>query len=211
MKKVEQILEESNSIQLFAENYFNYLSQLLQELDKDSISAFAQEIEKARQGRNTIFFIGNGGSAATASHMVNDFGTDIKKRTDTLKPFRVLSLNDNAAVVLAVANDSGYDKVFINQLRVLYRPGDKLVAISASGNSANLVNAAQWVKSRGGTVISFVGFDGGKLKEISDISIHVKTMNGEYGPVEDIHLILGHLVSYWAQHQILKSQKVEAV
>lgn len=211
MNTIERMLQDSDDIGQFAKKYFNYVSQLFNDMDLDAFGLFVQEMEKARQDRNIIFFIGNGGSAATASHMVNDFGTDIRKRTKTTMPFRVVSLNDNPAVMLAVANDDGYDQIFINQLRVLYHPGDKLVAVSASGNSPNLIHAAQWVKSQGGTVMSFVGFDGGKLKLISDIAIHVKSAKGDYGPVEDIHLILDHMLSYWAQHQILSNQKVGKV
>lgn len=209
MNNIERILDESTNIQQFSKGYFNYLFKLLNELDINTITDFAKEMERARQNHNTIFFIGNGGSAATASHMVNDFGTDIRKRTKTVTPFRVLSLTDNCAVMLAIANDEGYENLFVNQLRIHYKSGDKLVAISASGNSPNVVAAAQWVKNQGGIVMSLVGFDGGKLKEISDVVIHVKSKKGEYGPVEDIHLIMGHLLSYWLQCQIQKGQNME--
>ena len=204
---IKDLLNSASGIREFSKGYFDYLKKLLDEIDLNSIVAFAKELEEARQFGNTIFFAGNGGSAATASHMVNDFGTDIRKRTDTDKPFRVLSLNDNQAVMLAVANDSGYDKLFVNQIQIHYRPGDKLVAISASGNSANIVAAAEWVKAQGGCVLSLVGFDGGKLKAMSDVVIHVKSGNGEFGPVEDIHLIMGHLLSCWLQSEIQKQQK----
>jgi len=205
MNNIEQMLNKSVDIHAFTKNYFSYLYKLLGELDTQEIAAFAQEMENARQNHNTVFFIGNGGSATTASHMANDFGTDIHKRTLTDRPFRAMSLTDNCAIMLAVANDTGFENLFVNQLRIHYRPGDKLVAISASGNSPNLVVAAEWVKKQGGTVISLVGFDGGKLKEISNLVVHVKAMKSEYGPVEDIHMILDHLVSYWLQHQIQKA------
>ncbi|MBU0477119.1 SIS domain-containing protein [bacterium] len=206
---IEQLLEKSSNIQQFSKHYFSYFLKLLNELDLDAIAAFADEMEKARQNRNTIFFIGNGGSAVTASHMANDFGNDIRKRTKTDTPFRVLSLTDNTAVMLAIANDDGYDNLFVDQLRIHYQRGDKLVAISASGNSQNIVTAAEWVKAQGGVVMALVGFDGGKLKEFSDVVIHVKSMKGEFGPVEDIHLIMGHLLSYWLQHRIQKEQNME--
>jgi D-sedoheptulose 7-phosphate isomerase len=134
--------------------------------------------------------------------MANDFGIDVLKKGGTDLPFRAMSLTDNAAVMLAIANDDGYDRLFVNQLRVHYRPGDKLVAISASGNSPNVVCAAEWVKKQGGTVISLVGFDGGRLKDISDVLIHVKSEKGEYGPVEDIHMIMDHLLANWLQLKV---------
>jgi D-sedoheptulose 7-phosphate isomerase len=204
MNNIEQGLKKSADIQSFAKNYFSYLYKLLDELDPGQIAAFAREMENARQNCSNIFFVGNGGSAATASHMANDFSTDIHKRTLTDKPFRAMSLTDNCAVMLAVANDTGYENIFVNQLRIHYRKGDKLVAISASGNSPNVVVAAEWVKKQGGAVIALVGFDGGKLKEIGDVVVQVKAVKGEYGPVEDIHMILDHLVSYWLQYQIQK-------
>jgi len=211
VNNVERILEDSSDIHQFSKHYFNYLSKILNELDTVSVSAFAEEMADARRNRNMIFFIGNGGSAATALHMVNDFGADIRKRTGTEMPFRVLSLTDNIAVMLAIANDSGYDNLFVNQLRTYYQPGDKLVAISASGNSRNVVAAAQWVKNQGGTVMSLVGFEGGKLKEISDVTIHVKSVQGEYGPVEDIHLLVGHLLCYWLQYRVQNEQRVQKI
>jgi len=97
----------------------------------------------------------------------------------------------------AIANDDGYDNLFVNQLKIHYRDGDKLVVISANGNSRNVVAAAEWVKQCTGRTISIVGFDGGKLKDTCDIVIHVKTEKGECGPVEDIHMIIDHLISNW--------------
>jgi D-sedoheptulose 7-phosphate isomerase len=208
MNNIEKILDTSTNIQQFSKAYFNYLFKLLDGFDANSLDIFAKEMENARKNNNTIFCIGNGGSAATASHMANDFGTDIKKRTKTENPFRVLSLTDNAAVMLAIANDDSYDNLFVNQLRIHYKKEDKLVAISASGNSKNVVYAAEWVKKQGGTVISFVGFDGGRLKDISDVVIHVKSMPQEFGPIEDIHLVFNHILSYWLQHKIMKEQNL---
>lgn len=199
---IDTTLARSNGLKDFAKNYTRYLYKILRVLDEKSLNDFSAALNSARLLGKTIFFIGNGGSAATASHMANDFGTDILRRTNTKKPFKAMSLTDNCAVMLAVANDSGYENIFVNQLKIHYRKGDVLVAISASGNSRNVIEAAKWVKQQKGKVLSLVGFDGGKLKEISDVVIHVKSKKGEYGPVEDVHLILDHLISYWLRHQI---------
>ena len=204
MNNVEQMFNRSNNIVDFSKSYFDYVCQVLNSLDVKAIGDMAAEMEKARDGKNTIFVVGNGGSAVTATHMANDLGTDILKKSGTDIPFCVHALTDNTAVMLAVANDDGYDRIFVDQLRVHYRPGDKLLAISASGDSPNAVVAAEWVKRRGGVVMSFVGFNGGKLKKISDICIHVKSNPGEYGPVEDIHLILNHLLANWLQYKVYK-------
>jgi len=113
-----------------------------------------------------------------------------------------LALTDNTSVITAIANDVGYENIFLNQLKIHYRHGDKLLAISASGNSPNMVTAAEWIKKHGGRVISFVGFTGGKLKEISDVVLHVQSEAGEYGPVEDAHLVLNHILAHWFQFKL---------
>lgn len=204
MNNVEKMVMESSNVRSFAKSYFEYLFKLLNQIDMDAIASFVKEMEKARRNYNTIFFVGNGGSASTASHMANDFGSDIRKNTGNKLPFRAMSLTDNIPVITAISNDDGYSNVFVNQLRIHYRSGDKLVAISASGNSRNILEAAKWVKERDGTVMSLVGFDGGRLREVSDIVIHVKSNKGEYGPVEDIHIILNHMITTFFDVQIIK-------
>ena len=155
--------------------------------------AFKGESEclKARERNSTIFFIGNGGSAATASHFANDIA--IGTRTEG-KHFRVISLCDNQAVITAIANDDGYEKVFSQQLKVLLKEQDLVISISASGNSPNLIHAINTAKNMNATTIGISAFDGGKMKEIVDFSLHVPTEKGEYGPAEDAHMVLDHLV-----------------
>jgi D-sedoheptulose 7-phosphate isomerase len=202
MNNINRLVSESLRVGEFAIKYFNHLKMILDNIDCSRIDLLVDELEAARLQGNTIFIAGNGGSATTATTMANDLGFDVIKKTGTDKPFRVLALNDNTSVLTAIANDVGYEYVFLNQLKVHYRQGDKLLAISASGNSPNMVAAAEWVKKQGGCVISFVGFTGGKLKEISDIVIHVPSEAGEYGPVEDAHLILNHILAHWFQLQL---------
>ena len=102
---------------------------------------------------------------------------------------------DNSAIITAIANDDGFDYIFSQQLEVLLKEGDAVVAISASGNSANLLNAFDVAKQKGATTVGLSAFDGGKLKNKADISVHVPTGKGEYGPAEDAHMILDHLIS----------------
>ncbi|MFH1761680.1 MAG: SIS domain-containing protein [bacterium] len=206
MNTLEQIADQSGDFKEFAKGYFSHLSSLLEKLDVEPIAWLVEELKKARDNNNTIFIIGNGGSAATATHMVNDISTDVRRKSGNEKPFRVHSLTDNISVLTALGNDEGFANLFVSQLRIYYKPGDMLIAISASGNSPNVVKAAQWVKQNRGTVIGMVGFNGGLLKEISDILIHVQTPQGEFGPVEDVHLIIDHLVSTWL---IYKGKKGE--
>jgi len=200
MNNIDRIVAEANSVKEYAMAYFNYLSRLLDDIDTEAITDFVGELEAARKQHNTIFIVGNGGSAATASHMANDFGIGAGNSKDEV-PLRALSLTDNVAGMTAIANDFGYDELFVYQLRAHYRPGDRLVAISASGNSPNVIAAAEWIKQHKGTVIGLVGFDGGKLKEYCDILIHIRTPKGEYGPVEDVHMILDHLIYTWLRQR----------
>ncbi len=199
MNNIQKVYASSNSAGAFARGYFTYLKQVLDSIEPEAIDRLVAEFEAARESGATIFIAGNGGSATTASSMANDIGFDILKKTGTDKPFRVLALTDNSSVITAIANDVGYENIFLNQLKIHFRPGDKLLAISASGNSPNVVAAAEWVQEQGGRVIGFLGFGGGKLKEISDVVLHVQSEAGEYGPVEDAHLVLNHILAHWFQ------------
>jgi D-sedoheptulose 7-phosphate isomerase len=117
------------------------------------------------------------------------------------KPFRAISLTDNVALLTALANDFGYDQAFLRPLETLMAPGDVVVAISASGNSPNVVAAIQHANEYGGVSVALTGFNGGLLRDIAHLCVHVPTDVGEYGPVEDIHLVLNHLVtSYLRLH-----------
>lgn len=202
MSNVEKIFSKSNNAEEFATGYLTYLSTLLLKLDVSVIAAIIHELEDAHKDGSNIFIVGNGGSASTASHMANDLGMDVLKKGQPDKPLRAFALTDNISLITAIANDDGYENIFVNQLRIHYQPGDKLIVISASGNSTNVIAAAQWVKARKGKVIGFVGFDGGRLKDICDLTLHVATPKGEYGPVEDIHLVLDHLIANWLQHKV---------
>lgn len=194
MNNLMQISLDSRTKKEYAQKYLNYLIEHINKLNVDDISKFINEIEEARDKNQTVFIAGNGGSAATASHMANDIGLDVLKKKNPHKPFRIISLTDNMPIITAIGNDNGYENIFLLQLKMYYKPGDKLIVISASGNSPNLVIAAKWVKEQGGVVLGMLGFDGGVLKALCDIVIHCDTPKGEYGPVEDIHMIMDHLI-----------------
>ena len=202
MNNLEKAYKRVNSIGQFSKEYFSYLSKALVSIDENEIDKLSQAFESARAKGNTIFVAGNGGSAATATTMANDIGFDIIKKTSTDKPFRLFSLVDNNSVVTAISNDVGYENIFINQLKIHYREGDSLIVISASGNSPNVLKAAKWVKENGGKIIGFLGFTGGKLIDFCDVKIHVASELGEYGPVEDAHLIMNHILAHWFQNKL---------
>lgn len=175
----------------FAGAYLKYLSSVLGAIDVKEIEQFIQTLLDARERGATVFFIGNGGSAATASHFANDLGIGTNCYD---KPFRVISLTDNQAIITAIGNDFGYLDIFSRQLQVLGKPGDVLVAISASGNSLNLLRAFDYAKTADIKTVAITAFDGGKMKTEADEGIHVPTAPKEYGPAEDAHMVLDHLV-----------------
>ncbi|MBF0181768.1 MAG: SIS domain-containing protein [Magnetococcales bacterium] len=176
----------------FARAYLEHLGRVLAAIDPEEIARFTATLLDARERGATIFFIGNGGSAATASHFANDLGVGTRCLE---RPFRALGLTDNHAVVTAIGNDFGYHDVFARQLRILGKAGDVLVAISASGNSPNLLEAIEQAKKMGIKSVALTAFDGGRMRQMADEGIHVPTEKGEYGPAEDAHMILDHLVA----------------
>jgi D-sedoheptulose 7-phosphate isomerase len=175
----------------FAGAYLEYLSSVLKGIDTGAIGRFIQVLLDARERGAAIYFIGNGGSAATASHFANDLAIGTNSYN---KPFRAISLADNQAIITAVGNDFGYEEVFVRQLRVLGRQGDVLVGISASGNSPNLLRTFEYAKTAGIKTVALTAFDGGKMKQMADECVHVPTAPKEYGPAEDAHMILDHLI-----------------
>lgn len=180
----------------FIEQYIINLKNLLDDIDKSVISKIIEALNKCEENNSKIYIIGNGGSAATASHMANDLSVGLKLRE--IRNFNVESLSDNSSICTAIANDIGYENIFYAQLKNNLTKDDLLIAISCSGNSANILKAVKYAKSIGSTVVGMTGFEGGQLKEISDIKFHIDTHKGEYGLVEDMHMILDHIIySYY--------------
>ena len=199
MKKNKFFKEKKLNLVNFSNQYIDYLSEVLNKIDKKDIDRLEKILENARKKNNTIFIAGNGGAAATAITMANDLGVDVLKKTKIKKTFKIHSLNDNQSVLTAIANDTGYENIFLNQLKIHFKKGDVLIVLSASGNSLNLIKACNWTKEKRGKVVGILGFDGGKLKKRCDLTIHIKTEKNEYGPVEDVQLIINHILAHWFQ------------
>lgn len=179
----------------FAKNYVDDLIKLLQNIDFKVVESIQKALEETK---GKIYIIGNGGSLATASHMANDLGIGLKRRE--LQNFNVHSLGDNSAICSAIANDTGYENIFYLQLKNILTKDDLLIAISCSGNSSNITKALHYAKEVGTKIVGVSGFDGGELKKLSDISFHIQTKHGEYGKVEDLHMMLNHILySYYTQ------------
>lgn len=191
MNHIEKIFAADPSPEAFTKGYLSYLQSILDKLNVSQIAEMIKIFLKARDRENTIFFVGNGGSASTASHFANDLSIGT---TSLNPPFRAVSLCDNISIITAIGNDFGYDQVFVKQLDKLMKPGDILVAISASGNSPNVINAVTYANKNGGVSIGLTGFDGGRLYSEAKHVVHVPSEKGEYGPVEDVHMVFDHLV-----------------
>lgn len=172
------------------QNYIALEIEILKKLDAEQINAALNLLDETRQKKGRIYICGNGGSAATASHFQNDFNKGVSEYIEV--PFRFHCLNDNVATLMAIANDIGYEEVFRFQLRNNLEENDVLVAISGSGNSPNVLRAVEYAKEHGCKIIGLTGFSGGKLKELSDISLHAPVNSMQV--TEDIHMIFDHLI-----------------
>lgn len=170
--------------------YLKDVQHIVAELDIAEIEAVCNVFKKAYDEGRTIFVMGNGGSASTASHLAGDInkGACLKAQ----KKFRVMALTDNLPMILAIANDISYDSIFEEQLKNFARPGDVVVGISGSGNSTNVLRAVQYARQSGCTTVGVCGYDGGKLKPLVDACFHVKVNDMQI--VEDVHLMLGHIL-----------------
>ena len=204
MSELKRIARKTIKFSEFSKKYFDFLTSIFNNIDDRSLTRLEAEFVNIKKKGKTVFVIGNGGGAATSTTMANDLGFDILKKTKVKKTFKIHSLTDNISVITAISNDTGYENVFLNQLKIHYEKGDSLIIFSASGNSVNLLKAAKWVKSKSGKVIGILGFSGGKLKKICDICIHIKTHKGDYGPVEDLQLIVNHILAHWFQEKLKK-------
>jgi D-sedoheptulose 7-phosphate isomerase len=185
--------ETGLQVKHIASKYLEAFEKLLHQLDLDAVERIIRRLQDARDRGAMIYVAGNGGSAAAASHWVNDLGKATK--LSGRSPMRVMSLSDNVSWLTALANDEGYERVFAGQLENFAQCGDVLVVISASGNSPNLVHAVELAQMRGVVTIGFLGFDGGVLKNKVDECLWFPTEKGAYGVVEAGHAMLCHLLT----------------
>ena len=174
----------------YIHRYIEDLEHTLANLPEERIEQVVHILHEARLNNQQVFIMGNGGSASTASHFVCDLGKNT--RVKGIPNFRVMGLTDNMALFSALANDEGYENVFMQQLASHIQSGDVVIGISASGNSPNVVNAIELANSIPARTIGFTGFDSGKLGGMVDINLHVPSHLIEH--VEDIHLVLEHLI-----------------
>jgi D-sedoheptulose 7-phosphate isomerase len=162
-----------------------------------AIAAIVPMLLEARAKGRTIFFLGNGGSASTASHFVVDIGKATIRGSG--RRFRCVALVDNVETLTAWANDTDYTRVFSEQLRNLAGPGDLLVAISGSGNSPNVLEAVRVARELGLHTVGLAGLGGGKLKGMVDVPVVVPSSSMQH--TEDVHLLICHLLTAYLRDE----------
>ena len=172
------------------EKYFRKLKETLDTFDTGSIDPVVDILLDCRDRQGTMYIFGNGGSAANASHIAGDFLKGISYGME--KRFRTHCLNDNIAGTTAITNDLSYDEIFLEQLKTYLSPGDVVIGISGSGNSENVVKAVRWAREQGARTIALVGYNGGRLRDVAEIVLHVPVKDMEI--TEDIHTIIFHAI-----------------
>ncbi len=174
------------------DTYLTELETVLRQLSREDINAVAEALLAAWRERRQVFIAGNGGSAATASHMMNDLNKYVS--VEGRPRFRALALTDNVPLLTAVGNDQAYAEIFVEPLKNLLQPGDTLILISASGNSPNVVAAAEYARAQGACIIGFCGQPGGRLAALADHKVIIPS--DRIGQQEDGHLILNHALAF---------------
>jgi D-sedoheptulose 7-phosphate isomerase len=182
-----------NNLKEIIDENLRIFQNMVHNIDLNAVYRIVQHLRSARDNGATLYICGNGGSAATASHWVNDLGKATKSCGRA--QLRVMSLSDNVSWLTALANDEGYDRIFAGQLENFARAGDVLIVISASGNSPNLVKAVELAQTRGLITIGLLGFDGGLLKSQVNECLWIPSEKGLYGLVESGHSLLCHILT----------------
>ena len=182
----------------YISEYLEMEKKTIESLNREELLSVVNAFLDVYEKEGTIYVFGNGGSASTASHMANDYNKGLNEFLD--KKFRFVCLNDNVATLMSIANDISYEEVFRMQLIGKLEEKDLVVGISGSGNSMNVINAISYAKEMGVKTVGLCGYEGGKLKALSDVVLHVKLNNMQI--VEDIHLIFNHLLMYVCQRHM---------
>ncbi len=182
-----------------ATEYIDLVKATLDTLNKDSIAKAANAFFDTYQKGGNIYIFGNGGSGATASHVAGDFIKGASYGLD--KRFKMICLNDNVASMMAIANDIGYEDIFIEPLKNYMGTDDLVVGISGSGNSENVVRAMQYAKIHGTKTLALCGFNGGKIKDIADVSVHATVMDMEV--CEDVHMVIFNIIKKEMQQRLM--------
>jgi phosphoheptose isomerase len=186
--------------------YTEEMSRAAKTIESGSLDRAAEVLVRAYSRGARMFSCGNGGSAAIANHAQCDHVKNVRTATD-LTP-QVLSLSTNVELLTAVANDMGYENVFVYQLQSQAEPGDVLLAVSSSGRSPNIVRALTWARDHGLHTIAITGFDGGDARTVAEVSIHVDCTN--YGIIEDLHQSVMHALAQYIRQSRMNTDAISA-
>jgi len=173
-----------------AQHYIDLVKSTLDALDPKALEALVEAFHTTYEKGGNIYTMGNGGSGASASHAAGDFLKGASYGLD--KRFRMICLNDNLPSMMAIANDIGWESIFVEPLKNFLAPNDLVIGISGSGNSKNVVNALEYANVQGATTIAMSGFKGGKISEIATINVHAPVMDMEV--TEDVHMVIFNIV-----------------
>ncbi|MDZ7331716.1 MAG: SIS domain-containing protein [candidate division KSB1 bacterium] len=180
--------------------YFNRVYAACNSLRLEENQKLIQILEYAYYHNKHVFFFGNGGSGATASHFCEDLGKGTLNGKKDIKRFRTISLTDNTPYILALANDEGYESIFVEQLRNLADPGDVAIGISGSGNSPNVLRAIDYANKHNMITVGMTGFNGGRLKKIAQYCLHIPI--DDMGITECVHSIIAHYITDYFREKI---------
>ena len=192
-------------IKTYADDYFIQTASAAASVDRQKLHQAMELLRDTYRKGSMVFSCGNGGSAAIANHLVCDHCKLV--RTDTNLSSRIYSLSSTVEIITAIGNDISYDYIFEYQLKSLAKPGDVLITISSSGNSENIVRAADWAKHNNVSVVSLTGFSGGRSAKIADVNIHVSADN--YGVIEDVHQSIMHLLAQFIRLNHMDEDLIE--
>lgn len=177
----------------FSDNYVARLKSALDLLPKSALEVLADALVRAWKEKRQVFIFGNGGSAGNAIHLANDYLYGVSRQLG--KALRVHALPANSAVLTCLANDEGYESIFIQQLAVLANPGDVAIALSGSGNSPNILRALEYCRDNKIQSFAILGFAGGQAKSLADHPIHIPVDDMQIS--EDLQIVVGHLMMQW--------------
>ena len=173
-----------------AKQYIELVKSTLDALDAKALESLVDAFHSTYEKGGNIYTMGNGGSGASASHAAGDFLKGASYGLD--KRFRMICLNDNLPSMMAIANDIGWESIFVEPLKKFLSPNDLVIGISGSGNSKNVVNAIEYANEQGATTVAMSGFKGGKISQIATIDVHAPVMDMEV--TEDVHMVIFNIV-----------------
>ena len=199
MSVIEQAYKQSQDFNGFLARYLDYYTEILGQLREQDFTPVLEALLEAHQQDKKIIIMGNGGSAANANHL----STGLSYITRTWeRPLRSISLSNDALLITSLANDFSFADIFYRQLQVHLQPGDVVIALSVSGQSANVLKGLEYARSKGNTCLGLTGRDGGQLKALVNHVVHIKTPQALFGVTEDIHMVLGHALTYYLEYAL---------